>query len=73
MNPLLPLLLLVAALAGCKPPEQAPSREPTRVGTRIVATGPAQPPILTNGVITTREELKLSFKVAGIVRAIAPS
>ena len=71
MNPLLPLLLLVAALAGCKPPEQAPSREPTRVGTRIVATGPAQPPILTNGVITTREELKLSFKVAGIVRAIA--
>ncbi len=70
MIPLLPLLLLLVALAGCKPPEQAPAREPTRVGTGIVTTGPAQPPILTNGVITTREELKLSFKVAGIVRAI---
>ncbi len=70
MIPLLPLLLLLVALAGCKPPEQAPAREPTRVGTGIVTTGPAQPPILTTGVITTREELKLSFKVAGIVRAI---
>lgn len=71
MIPLLPLLLLLAALAGCKPTEQAPVRKPTRVGTGIVTTGPAQPPILTNGVVTTREELKLSFKVSGIVRAIA--
>ena len=71
MIPLLRLLLLLAALAGCKPTEQAPAREPARVGTGIVTTGPAQPPILTNGVITTREELKLSFKVSGIVRAIA--
>ena len=68
---LLPLLLTLVALAGCKPTEQAPVREPARVGTGIVTTGPAQPSILTNGVITTREELKLSFKVAGIVRAIS--
>ena len=71
MISLLRLLLLLTALAGCKPTEQAPAREPARVGTGVVTTGPAQPPILTNGVITTREELKLSFKVSGIVRAIA--
>lgn len=63
----LPLLLLVA----CKPAGQAPPHEATRVGAEVVSTGPAQPPVLTNGVITTREELKLSFKVAGIVRKIA--
>lgn len=65
------LTLAVLFLAACKPAEQAPLREATRVGVAVVTTGPAQPPVLTNGVITTREELKLSFKVAGIVRRIA--
>lgn len=68
------LLLLFMALflvSGCKPGEQAPVRAVTRVGTGIVTIGPAQPPVLTSGVITTRDELKLSFKVAGIVRKIA--
>ena len=68
------LLLLSLALilaAGCKPGEQAPVPPVTRVGTGVVTTGPAQPPVLTSGVITTRDELRLSFKVAGIVRRIA--
>ena len=68
------LLLLLTALflaAGCKPGEQAPVRPVTRVGTGIVTSGPGQPPVLTSGVITTRDELRLSFKVAGIVRQIA--
>ena len=64
---ILPLLLLVA----CKPADQPPPREAARVGAAVVATGPAQPPVLTNGIVTTREELKLSFKIAGIVRKIA--
>ncbi|TFG85123.1 MAG: efflux RND transporter periplasmic adaptor subunit [Chromatiales bacterium] len=66
---LLPFMALLLA-AGCKPGEQAPVRAVTRVGTGVVTSGPAQPPVLTSGVITTREELKLSFKVAGIVRRI---
>lgn len=64
-------VLVVAALIGaCGPTETAPVRRPTPVGASAVTTGPAQPPVLTSGVITTREELKLSFKVAGIVRTI---
>ncbi|MEO8225547.1 MAG: efflux RND transporter periplasmic adaptor subunit, partial [Gammaproteobacteria bacterium] len=63
----LPILLVAA----CKPAEQVPTRQPTRVSTEVVTTGPAEPPVLTSGVITTRDEVKLSFKVAGIVRKIA--
>ena len=69
--PALSLTLAALFLAACKPAEQPPPREATRVGVAAVTTGPAQPPVLTSGVITTREELKLSFKVAGIVRKIA--
>ena len=67
------LFMLFMALflaAGCKPGEEPPVRAFTRVGTGIITSGPAQPPILTSGVITTRDELKLSFNVAGIVRRI---
>jgi RND family efflux transporter MFP subunit len=71
MRSLAAMTLTVLLLVACKPAEQAAPREATRVGAAVVTTGPAQPPVLTNGVITTREELKLSFKVAGIVRKIA--
>ncbi|MBL8200855.1 MAG: efflux RND transporter periplasmic adaptor subunit [Chromatiales bacterium] len=63
-------MLLAALVAACGPPDTAPARGPTRVGAATVTTGPAQPPVLTSGVITTREELRLSFKVAGIIRRI---
>jgi RND family efflux transporter MFP subunit len=64
------LAVLLAAVAACGPTETATVREPAFVGAAVVTTGPAQPPVLTSGVITTREELQLSFKVAGIVRRI---
>lgn len=63
-------MFLALLLAACGPTETAPVRAPTRVGAAAVTTGPAQPPVLTSGVITTREELRLSFKVAGIIRRI---
>ncbi len=58
-------------LAGCKPAGAPPAVEVTRVGVEVVTSGPALPPVLTSGVITTGEELKLSFKVAGIVRRVS--
>ncbi len=68
----LPLLILAALLlAACRPAEQPAAKEITRAATAIVTAGPAQPAVNTNGFITTREELKLSFKVAGIVRNVA--
>ena len=63
-------MFLALLLAACGPTETAPVRAPTRVGAAAVTTGPAQPPVLTSGVITTSEELRLSFKVAGIIRSI---
>jgi RND family efflux transporter MFP subunit len=64
-------ITLILLLASCGAPEVDTPREATRVGASVVVTGPAQPPVLTSGVITTREELRLSFKVAGIIRRIA--
>ncbi|MEO8444223.1 MAG: efflux RND transporter periplasmic adaptor subunit [Gammaproteobacteria bacterium] len=66
----LPAVTLVS-LHACKPAEKPAAREPTRVAVEAVTTGPASPPVLTSGVITTGEELKLSFKVGGIVRRVA--
>lgn len=70
-----PLLSLLAALVvtacggGAAPaPTAAP---PTAVGLGTVTIGPARPDIIGNGFVATREELKLSFKVGGVVRGIA--
>ncbi len=70
-SPVAATTLLALLVAACGPTETAPVRPPTRVGAAPVTTGPAQPPVLTSGVITTREELRLSFKIAGIVRKIS--
>jgi RND family efflux transporter MFP subunit len=64
-------LALALLVAGCGPRDEAPKPPATAVGTARVTTGPAQPPVLTSGVIATRDELRLSFKMAGIVRRIA--
>lgn len=73
VRPHVPLLLLFAGLwlAGCDSSGQAPVAEKSRVAVAAITAGPAQPAVLTSGVITTNEELKLSFKVGGIVRAVA--
>lgn len=64
------LVLLAAVAAGCDSAGEAPARPATRVGAALVMGGPGQPPVLTSGVLTNKEELRLSFKVAGIVRRI---
>jgi RND family efflux transporter MFP subunit len=64
-------LVAVLVLAACKPTAAPVPPEATRVGTAVVGEGPAQPAIRTNGIIVTRDELSLSFKVAGIVREIS--
>ena len=69
--PLLVVTLTSLLLAACRPPEPPAAKEITRVATALVTAGPAQPAVNTSGFITTREELKLSFKVAGIVRNVA--
>jgi RND family efflux transporter MFP subunit len=62
--------LVLVILAACKPPATPAPPEPPRVGLAVVTEGPAQPAIETNGIVVTRDELSLSFKIAGIVREI---
>jgi RND family efflux transporter MFP subunit len=61
-------LLVIAACSGEPPAAPPPTATPVGIGT--VAQGPALPPIFANGFVATREELKLSFKVGGVVRSI---
>jgi len=68
---LLPALLVTATLTGCA---QSTDTEETRVANvRVVAAtvGPAAPTIRTNGMLVNKDELRLSFKVGGVVSRIA--
>jgi len=48
-------------------PEQ---RRPTPVRVQAAVTGPAMPAITTNGIVATKDEMRLSFKVAGLIKKI---
>lgn len=69
-----PLLLATAVLVtACSgnvaAPETAAGGTPVR--TALSTSGPAMPSISTNGIVVTKDEMRLSFKVGGIVKRIA--
>jgi RND family efflux transporter MFP subunit len=57
-------------LGGCgrNDAPEAPKATPVRVAS--ASNGPAVPPIDTNGLVATKHELRLSFKMGGVVRKI---
>jgi len=59
--------LLLAACGKSDAPEAA---RPTPVRIANASQGPAVPPIDTNGVVVTKHEMRLSFKMGGLVRRI---
>jgi membrane fusion protein, multidrug efflux system len=63
-------LLLAAALAGCGKQEAPVADRPTPVRVQHASTGPSVPPIDTSGVVATKHEMRLSFKLGGVVRRI---
>jgi multidrug efflux system membrane fusion protein len=67
----LAILGAAAVLAGCAQgaPESGPRPTPVRV--QPATTGPATAVISTNGVVATKDEMRLSFKVGGVIRSIA--
>lgn len=67
---LLLTMLVAGALAGCSADPSPVPPAPTRVGIATVSDGPARPPVLATGVLATRDEFRLSFKVGGIIREI---
>jgi membrane fusion protein, multidrug efflux system len=46
------------------------AEQPTPVRTATVTTGPAAPTISTDGIVASKDEMRLSFKVGGVIKAI---
>jgi len=65
------LLLFSVLIAGCGKDAVAPAVRPTPVRVQNAAQGPALPPIDTNGLVVTKNEMRLSFKMGGVVRRIS--
>jgi len=63
-------ILLTSILAGCGKPEAPEADTPTPVRVQHASTGPSVPPIDTSGVVVTKHEMRLSFKMGGVVRRI---
>ena len=65
---LLPLLVLMACSGAAK---STVGKAPTPVGTAPVRSGADLPALSLHGVIMSRDEARLSFKVAGVIARIA--
>ncbi|MBV6415907.1 MAG: Multidrug resistance protein MdtA [Steroidobacteraceae bacterium] len=68
---LLAAAVIHAGLAACNGSPPAAEVEATPVRVAAAYTGPALPAIATNGVVAAKDEMRLSFKLGGIVRRIA--
>jgi RND family efflux transporter MFP subunit len=66
-------LIATTLLAACskQPAQVAPDATPVRV--QAATTGPATPAISTNGIVAIKGEMRLSFKVAGIIKSVRVS
>lgn len=65
------LLLLALALAACSDGVPSPQPPATPVRVAVAHAGPAIAPFATNGIVAAKDEMRLSFKIGGIVRRIA--
>src|SRR3546814_12437904 len=69
---LLPLALITALSACHHQADTAEAATPLRaVRAVVVATGPAEAPIVATGLLATRAEVQRGFKTGGVVRRIA--
>jgi multidrug efflux system membrane fusion protein len=64
------LVFCTALLTGCGKNDTPEAVKPTPVRTQHASQGPAVPPIDTNGIVVTKHEMRLSFKMGGVVRRI---
>jgi multidrug efflux system membrane fusion protein len=70
MGASLAFLVLAAALTGCGRDDAPKTDRPTPVRIQRASNGPAVPPIDTSGLVATKHEMRLSFKMGGVVRRI---
>ena len=65
------LILSAVAVAGCDSTADDAPVVPTPVRAIAATDGPAAPNIRTNGVLVNKDEIRLSFKVGGVVKRMA--
>ncbi|HEV8333441.1 MAG TPA: efflux RND transporter periplasmic adaptor subunit [Steroidobacteraceae bacterium] len=68
------LLLMIACAtvaAGCNSVAKDEPTQPTPVSTAVAITGPAAPSIRTNGLLANKDEIRLAFKVGGVIKHLA--
>lgn len=66
---LLPLIISIA-VTGCRSTAEDSPETPTPVRVAAAFEGPAAASISTNGLLVNRDEIRLSFKVGGIIKHI---
>ena len=57
-------------MAGCGSNDPPLAARPTPVRIQQASEGPAVPPIDTSGIVTNKNEMRLSFKMGGVVRRV---
>ena len=71
ISSLLTICLSFVALSGCDSSNVDATPPPTPVRVATAVEGPAAPAIRTNGVMSNKDEFRLSFKVGGVIKRIA--
>lgn len=64
-------LIAVIALTGCSARSEQAAADPTPVRVQVATSGPAAPSISTNGIVASKDEMRLSFKVGGVIKKIS--
>jgi RND family efflux transporter MFP subunit len=70
---LLVMMMYLPILAACGQADVIEPVAPTPVRVAQAVEGPAAPSIRTNGVLANRDEIRLAFKVGGVIRRLAVS
>jgi len=63
--------ILAATLAACTQADSTAVEAATPVRTATATRGPATPPIAATGQVASQDEMRLSFKLGGVIRRIA--
>jgi RND family efflux transporter MFP subunit len=65
------LFALLVAACNSKAIDEKPAATPVRIA--AATTGPAAPSIRTNGLLANKDEIRLAFKVGGVIRRLSVS
>jgi multidrug efflux system membrane fusion protein len=73
LAPGLIVVITTLAIAGCKSAATDAPAAPTPVRIATATEGPGAPAIRTNGLLANKDEMRLAFKVGGVIRSITVS